>query len=96
MNIGNAIRELRKTRNLSQEELATRAGITQAALSAIEIKGVRPSSETLTSLCNVLGVPESLIYVMGMEKGDVPEHKQFIYDQLYPLIQDLVKKVAIE
>lgn len=46
MNVGKAIKELRKTQNLNQVELAEMAGITQAALSAIE-NGVRPNPDTL-------------------------------------------------
>ena len=94
MNIGKAIRELRKRQELNQGQLAQKAGITQAALSAIESKGVRPNSETLKSLCEALQVPESLIYVMGMEKSDVPEHKQVLYDQLFPVIEDMVKRIG--
>lgn len=96
MNIGKAIRELRKRQNLSQEELATQSGITQAALSAIESKGVRPNPETLKRICTILEVPESLVYVMGMEKSDVPEHKRGLYDQLFPVIEDLVKRIGGE
>jgi transcriptional regulator with XRE-family HTH domain len=95
MNIGKAIRELRKQRGWSQGELGNKAGITQAALSAIESKGVRPNPDTLKNLCLTLQVPESLLYVMGMERTDVPQQKQMLYDELFPVIQDLVKKVAL-
>ncbi len=94
MNIGKAIRELRKQKGFSQEELGEKAGITQAALSAIESKGVRPNPDTLKNLCLTLKVPESLVYVMGMERIDVPQEKQILYDELFPVIQDLLKKVA--
>ena len=94
MNIGNAIRELRKQKGMSQGELAAQANITQAALSSIETKGVRPNPETLKNICIVLKVPESLIYVMGMEKGDVPVTKQAVYDDLFPQIKQLIYQVT--
>lgn len=94
MNIGKAIRELRKQQGLSQGELAEKSGITQAALSAIESKGVRPNAENLKGICAALQVSESLVYVMGMEKSDVPQHKQELYDQFFPFIEDLVKRIG--
>lgn len=93
MNVGNAIKEIRKQVGLSQADLAGAAGITQAALSGIE-NGNRPATETLKKISQALGVPESLIYVMGMEKEDVPENKRTLYDQLFPVIVSLVMKVA--
>jgi transcriptional regulator with XRE-family HTH domain len=94
MDIGKAIKDLRKSKGLSQAELSGAAGITQAALSGIE-NGKRPGIETLTQLSNALGVPESLIYVLGMEKEDVPKQKQVLYDQLFPVIQELVKRIDV-
>jgi transcriptional regulator with XRE-family HTH domain len=94
MNIGKAIRELRRQQQLSQDTLARQSGITQAALSAIEKKGVRPNNETLQNLCKALNVPESLLYVIGMEKIDIPQQKQLLYDELFPIIQSLVMKIA--
>lgn len=94
MNVGKAIRELRKTQDLNQEELAAKARITQAALSAIE-NGVRPNPETLKNLSRALNVSEALIYVMGMDKTDVPDSKHDLYDELFPIIQSLVTKLAV-
>jgi transcriptional regulator with XRE-family HTH domain len=93
MKIGKAIQELRKQRGLSQVDLAKAAGITQAAMSGIE-NGNRPNEETLKGLCAALNVPESLIYVMGMEIGDVPEEKKALYADLFPVIKELIFKLA--
>lgn len=93
MNVGKAIRELRKEKGLSQEELAAASGITQAALSQIE-NGKRPGSGTLNKLSKALQVPVSLIYVLGMEKDDVPKEKKLIYDQLFPVVQSLILQIG--
>jgi transcriptional regulator with XRE-family HTH domain len=93
MNIGKAIKELRKQQGLSQSELAEAADITQAAMSGIE-NGNRPNPITLEKLSNALKVPESLIYVMGMEKDDVPKEKKVLYESLFPVIQSLVMQIA--
>jgi transcriptional regulator with XRE-family HTH domain len=93
MKIGKAIQELRKQSGLSQAALARKVNITQAALSGIE-NGNRPTDETMKKLCVALNVPESLIYAMGMEKEDVPDEKKELYDSLFPVIKELVFKIA--
>lgn len=93
MNLGKAIKTLRKQKGLSQEELATSSKITQAALSQIE-NGKRPGSGTLKKISVALKIPESLIYVAGLEKGDVAEEKQILYEQLFPVIESLVTQLA--
>jgi transcriptional regulator with XRE-family HTH domain len=93
MNLGKAIKELRKEKGLSQEELAAASSITQAALSQIE-NGKRPGSGTLTKVSKALKVPVSLIYVLGMEKDDVPKERKLIYDQLFPVVQSLILQIG--
>lgn len=93
MNIGKTIKQLRKHLGLSQEQLAKSSKITQAALSAIE-NGKRPGVETLKNISSALGVSEALIYAISIEKDDVPENKQMLYNELFPIIQTLVLKVV--
>lgn len=93
MNIGNAIKEIRKEKSLSQQQLAEAAGITQAAMSGIE-NGKKPNPGTMARLCRALEVSESLVYAMAMEKSDVPEEKRVLYDSLFPVIKDLVMRIA--
>lgn len=94
MNIGKAIRDLRKQQGLTQGELASQAGITQAALSAIE-NGTRPNPETLKNLCSALNVSEALVYIMGLEKSDVADTKRDLYDELFPVIQNIAQRLAV-
>jgi len=93
MNLGKAIKELRKKQELSQDELALASKITQAALSQIE-NGKRPGSTTLKKISQALNVPVSLIYALGMEKDDVPKEKKVLYDQLFPVIQSLITQIG--
>lgn len=94
MNIGKAIKELRTQKKVSQKVLAEKTSITQAALSAIE-NGARPNPENLKKICQALEVPESLIYIMGLEKEDVPDEKKVLYEELFPVIETLIRKVAM-
>lgn len=52
--LGQAIHDRRKMLGLSQAELARRAGITQAALSRIELGGSTPTIGTLEHLAIAL------------------------------------------
>jgi len=63
---GQILREARRRHEVSQQELAIRAGTTQSAISRIEKNRVSPSIETLEKLLFVLG--EDL--VIGAEARD--------------------------
>ena len=54
MNLGNKIRELRRARNLTQEQLAEKMNLSLQSISCIELgkKAIRP--ENLVKLCEVL------------------------------------------
>jgi len=56
--LGAVVRRLRRREHLTQDRLAARAGITQAAVSRIE-SGARqnPGVRTLVDLAHALGVP---------------------------------------
>ncbi|MDP2751082.1 MAG: helix-turn-helix transcriptional regulator [Rhodocyclaceae bacterium] len=56
MNLGATIRQLRKRKDWTQDELAHQAGTTAANISRIEAEKHRPSAELLSSIAYVLGV----------------------------------------
>lgn len=55
--IRNQIRELRAGREITQQELADRVGVTRQTVIAIEQDKYSPSLETAFKVANVLGVP---------------------------------------
>lgn len=73
MKLGIAIRQLRKRRGLTQDELAHQAGTTAANISRIEADKYRPGAELLGSLAFVLGVKvyELMALAEGMVSPDV-------------------------
>jgi transcriptional regulator with XRE-family HTH domain len=93
MNLGKTIRDIRKRQDFTQDELADAAGISRTSLSQIE-NGVRPGEDTFKRICAALNVPESLVYIHSFEKEDVPDSKRDLYDQLFPVIQDMIQRVA--
>jgi transcriptional regulator with XRE-family HTH domain len=50
------LRAIRRSRNLTQKEVAKRAGISQPALSRIELGGGVPDLQTLRRLGHAMGV----------------------------------------
>jgi transcriptional regulator with XRE-family HTH domain len=50
------LRTLRQKRGWSQTELATRAGVQQALVSAIEVESANPTIESLDKIASALGV----------------------------------------
>jgi transcriptional regulator with XRE-family HTH domain len=51
-----SLRTLRQRREWSQTELATRAGVRQALVSAIEVESANPTVESLNKIASALGV----------------------------------------
>ena len=72
LRLGDQLRAIRRTRNLTQKEVAERAGISQPALSRIELSGGVPDIETLRRLGNAMGVRFHV--VIGNEEADHEEN----------------------
>ena len=59
MTVGDRIKERRKQLGLSQKELADKAGLRQATISAAETGKNNPSSETIQVIAQALGIRHS-------------------------------------
>lgn len=94
MNIGIAIRSIRRQIGITQYELAERCSISQTSLSQIENGVKRPSARTIKKVCEVLEVPESVIYILGMQETDVPVSRKGVYDMLFPSIRSMALQIV--
>ena len=92
MNIGKAVKLIRTRLSITQSELADLCKCSQTSLSQIETSKKRPSQRTINKICTSLDIPESIIYIVGMEVADMPENKHGIYNLLYPSL----KKLALQ
>ena len=72
LRLGDQLRAIRRSRNLTQKEVAERAGISQPALSRIELGGGVPDIETLRRLGNAMGVRFHVI--VGNEEAEHEEN----------------------
>lgn len=93
MNIGQSIRKLRKNKLMNQEEFASSVGITQPYLSLIEKGHKKPSLEVLEQMADILNTPLPVLFWFAIEREDVDEKKQYVYDTLKPSIDNLINEV---
>jgi transcriptional regulator with XRE-family HTH domain len=94
MNIGSAIKSIRKKLAITQYELAEKCDLSQTSLSQIETGVKRPSQRTIGKICSVLDIPESIIYIVAMQEADVPPSKKGIYELVYPSIKSLALQMV--
>ena len=76
--IGDKIKEARKTKNLSQEELADLAKVNLRTIQRIENNQNEPRGKTLSLICNVLDINAKDI----LDYGRQPDKKYLIYFHL--------------
>ena len=82
MNIGTAIRMLRKHKGLSQRELGAAAGISVNALSLIETNATFPQKSTIQSICESLEIPVSYLLFFSISDDDIPENNKIAFNAL--------------
>ncbi|WP_407330797.1 cupin domain-containing protein [Enterovibrio sp. 27052020O] len=78
MDIGANLKAVRKSRGLSQRELAKRAGVTNSTISMIEKNSVSPSVSSLKKVLS--GIPLSLVEFFSTDIGQT-ESAPVIYRQ---------------
>jgi transcriptional regulator with XRE-family HTH domain len=94
MNVGLAIKSIRKKLSITQYELAEKCELSQTSLSQIETGVKRPSQRTISKVCTVLDIPESIIYIVAMQEADVPPSKKGVYELVYPSIKSLALQMV--
>lgn len=92
MNIGNAIKTIRKKRGLTQGQLSDEVGMSTNAICNIETAKAWPPVETLNKIANALNVPQSYILLFSIEEEDVPEDKRL----LFRILAEPLKKGLLE
>lgn len=93
MKLGPAIKSIRRQLNITQQDLSQMTDISQTSLSKIE-SGTMPSEKNLKKICEALNVPTSVVYILAMEKSDIPASKRHKYDLIFPAIKSLVFEIV--
>lgn len=93
MKIGQAFKIIRKHKAISQMDFAAQIGISQTSLSQIESDIKRPSVITMKKMCELLNIPEPLIYLLATEETDIPESRKQMYNALYPTLKNVIFQI---
>ena len=93
MNIGLAIKSIRKKLSITQYELAEKCDLSQTSLSQIETGVKRPSQRTITKVCMVLDIPESIIYIVAMQEAAAQTDQNMVSDVLKRLMATAEREI---
>lgn len=93
MNIGKAIREMRKRECMNQQDYASRIGVTQTYLSQIENGHKKPSMEVLEAIASDLKTPLSVVFWFALSEEDVIPSKVQAYRMLKPAVDELINYI---
>ena len=96
MKIGSAIKSIRKKLGITQSDLAVKCSLSQTSLSLIEGNQKRPSRNTVTKICEVMDIPEFVIYVVALGESEVPASKVESFKIFYPIIMKLTLQMLDE
>lgn len=90
MDIGSAIKELRKKKGLNQHELSENAQMTQSHISRLESNLRDPTMTTLKSIANGLKVPLPILLLHAMTAEDLEPLKAKPYKMLLREIRSTI------
>lgn len=82
MDLGNAIKTLRKELGYNRTEIAKRSDISVTALYNIENGLSFPAKETIDRLCSALGVPVAYLLFYSITEDDLPANKREAFHYL--------------
>lgn len=85
--IGKRIKEARKEKHLTQEQLSEKMGVSIAYLSKVETGKLHINLERLSQICNILDVTEGKIL-----NGVSNQSEKYLHSEFY----DLLKKCSSE
>lgn len=97
MDIGQAIRELRKSQGMTQPQLAMRCGMSVNSVCMLETGKHFPSKCTIEKLCRAFGIPQSYFMLSTIEESDIPKEKRVLYRALLkPLRDELISNGELD
>ncbi len=80
MDLGKAICELRKSRNLTQADLAKKCKRSIQTICNVETGKNAPTDATIDKICRVLKYPKSYIFLYALTEDDIPAKKREMFN----------------
>ncbi len=93
MEIGSAIREIRKSKKITQKELAVKCNLSNNSITQIELNNTFPKKNTIKKICKALNIPTAFLLFYSLTEKDIPKEKREIYRVLAPLLKKLIEEV---
>ena len=93
MDIGLAIKTVRKLQSVKQCDLAKEIGVSQSFLSLIESNKKNPSIGTLDKISAFFEIPIPIILWYGLDVYGIPFIKQHVYYCIKPAIDELFQAI---
>ncbi len=90
MNIGSAIKELRKKHGYTQKDFAELCDISTNALCQIELNNAFPQKSTINKVCEVLEIPQSYLLFYALSEEDIPKDKKEIFNALSKPLKEIL------
>ncbi len=90
MEIGDAIRELRKKKGWTQKNLSNNTGLSINSICQIEINNSFPKKESLDIICKSLNIPVAYLLMIPVTHETFPDQKQFVLNTLFRLMNELL------
>lgn len=90
MEIGQAIKKLRKEKGFGQKDLADKCDISVNSLSQIEIGNTFPKQDNLKKVCDALGVPVAYLLLSTLDDEEFPEGKRVVLEVLIKTAKDVL------
>jgi transcriptional regulator with XRE-family HTH domain len=95
MDLGNVIKNIRKQKKLTQNELTSLCGITQAYLSQIEGNLKEPNLSTLKAISEKLNIPLPILFFLSLTEDDVQPNKRKAFEIVSPSVKSLINEFFV-
>ncbi len=95
MNIGKAIKDLRKQCGFNQVEFANKCGLSQSYLSSIEKGNKEPTLSLLKQISSALSMPMPILVFLSLDKEDVSQPKRGAFELLEPTLKSLISEIFL-
>lgn len=92
MEIGTAIKSLRKQKGMGQKQLAEMCEISVNALSQIETNASFPQKTTIRKVCEAFNIPMAYLLLFSMSDEDVSNERKATFNYL----NNALKSVLID
>lgn len=95
MDLGNIIKNIRKQKGLTQNELTSLCGITQTYLSQIEGNLKEPNLSTLKVISEKLNIPLPILFFLSLTEDDVQPNKRKAFEIVSPSVKSLINEFFV-